>query len=82
MAIPVTVIPDADGSPRAFVLGDRRRQVAAVLDRWPGTGHLYVKLRAEDGGTYILRREDATGRWQLWLYQGKAGPEPPPPSGA
>jgi hypothetical protein len=65
----VTVETGTGGRPRAFCLGDRRLAVAAVLDRWPGAGYAYVKVRADDGGLYILREETAGRHWQVWLYQ-------------
>ncbi|KPV40688.1 hypothetical protein AN478_05905 [Thiohalorhabdus denitrificans] len=80
----VTVEPGAgpEEAPRAFFLGGRRQEVAVVLDRWPGSGYLYLKVRAGDGGIYILRREEATGRWALRLYDAGPGKGRPPLSGA
>ncbi|MEJ5357750.1 MAG: hypothetical protein WHT06_03675 [Desulfobacterales bacterium] len=57
-------------SPRAVWLGERRLAVVEVLDRWAGAEADYVKIRAEDGGLYILRRELRTGLWELAAYQG------------
>lgn len=69
MTLEVTVETGPDGSPRAFGVGGRRLGVAAILDRWPGPGYTYVKLRADDGGLYILRGEAPGQRWQVWLFQ-------------
>jgi hypothetical protein len=77
----ITVEPGPGREPAAFVLAGRRWAVEAVLDRWPGSGHLYLKVRAEDGGIYLLRREDATGRWELWLFDTGADGGGPPLSG-
>jgi hypothetical protein len=40
-------------------------EAVAILDRWPGAGYGYVKLRGADGAIYILRHDEAGGRWQL-----------------
>jgi len=36
-----------------------------VLDRWPREGYRYLKLRGDDGATYILRHEEAGNRWEV-----------------
>jgi len=77
MEVPVELGSVPERVPRAFHLGGRREEVAAVLDRWPGSGYLYLKVRAGDGGTYILRREDATGRWELRLFHAGDGGQLP-----
>jgi len=81
MEITIEPGPEPEETPRAFSLGPQRRRIEAVLDRWPGSGHLYLKVRADDGGIYILRREDATGRWELWLFETAADGKLPPVSG-
>jgi hypothetical protein len=43
--------------------------VTEILDRWPGAGHLYVKLRGSDGATYILRQDLGRGYWRLVLFR-------------
>jgi hypothetical protein len=73
--------PGPQGSPVAFSIGGTRLAVEAVLDRWPGADHLYLKIRAADGGCYILRREDTTGRWQVQAYHGPGPGNQPPLSG-
>ncbi|MFP4560925.1 MAG: hypothetical protein ACLFRB_09070 [Thiohalorhabdus sp.] len=80
----VTVEPGTapEQAPRAFFLGRSRKEVVAVLDRWPGCGYLYLKVRAGDGGIFILRREEATGRWALRLFDAGPGRGRPPLSGA
>ena len=68
----VVVEADADASgealPRRFRLGACTIEVADVLDRWPGTDHLYLKLRGADGATYVLCR-DADSGWRLVLFR-------------
>ena len=54
--------------PRRFRLGTRDIDVTAILDRWPGADHLYVKLRGAYGAVYILRQDLARDRWHLVLF--------------
>ena len=58
----------AEEEPRAFMLGERRFEVVAILDRWLSPDHRYFKVKAEDGNTYILRLDTATGDWTLKSY--------------
>jgi hypothetical protein len=58
----------ADEEPRAFTLGERRFEVVSILDRWLSPDHRYFKVTAEDGNTYILRQNTATGAWTLQSY--------------
>lgn len=60
---------DGESEPRVLILGSRRIDVREVLDRWPGPGYRYFKVVAADGATYILRRDEGTGRWTLTLYR-------------
>ncbi len=57
----------ADETPRAILFGDRRVEVARVLDRWRGEDHEYVKLEGSDGAVYILRYSAETLDWDLVL---------------
>lgn len=56
----VQVECEAD-QPVRFTLGVRAFTVADVLDRWYGHEGTYYKVRAMDGGLYILRHAP---RWQ------------------
>lgn len=62
--------------PRAFYLGDRRIEVTAILDRWLAPDHRYFKLQGDDGGTYILRHDEAADEWEMTMYSaiGPRGP--------
>ena len=55
-------------TPRRFFLGERAREVVDVVDRWLGPDHRYFKVRADDGGTYILRWDLVQGLWELTLF--------------
>ncbi|HKB54192.1 MAG TPA: hypothetical protein VKD22_09335 [Ramlibacter sp.] len=54
------------GEPEPAVVwfGERRVPVQAIVDRWYGSDRQWWKLQTEDG-FYVLRREDATGQWEL-----------------
>jgi hypothetical protein len=43
--------------------------VTEILDRWPGQGHLYLKLRGSDGATYIIRHDFDHDRWEIAVVQ-------------
>jgi hypothetical protein len=60
-------------TPRRFFLGERKVEVIEVLDLWLGPDHRYFKIRGDDGGLYILRRDQGPGDWELILYEGRPG---------
>lgn len=61
-------------TPRRFRLGTRELAVSEVLDRWLGPDHRYFKVRADDGGTYLLRHDTAAARWEMTFYdRGRGG---------
>jgi hypothetical protein len=55
-------------TPQCFYLGERRVEVADVIDRWVAPEHRYFKVRGNDGGIYILRHDNETGLWELTLF--------------
>lgn len=57
--------PGGEPEPQRLRFGGRGVEVAAVFDRWPGQGYRYLKLRGDDGATYILRHEEAGDRWEV-----------------
>jgi hypothetical protein len=63
-----------DQEPVTFSLGARRLEVLRIVDRWPAAGHVYFKVAADDGATYILRNDEATHQWELTLYQSPGMP--------
>ena len=56
-------------TPRVFFLGDRRVEVAAVLDSWLAPDHRYFKVQGEDGGLYILRHDVDSGEWEITVFE-------------
>ncbi|HXZ48833.1 MAG TPA: hypothetical protein VEG27_07410 [Usitatibacter sp.] len=60
--------------PRAFTLGSTRFPVVEILDRWLAPDHRYFKVRVQDGRTFVLRYDAASGDWELAALVGSAGP--------
>jgi hypothetical protein len=58
-----------EGVPCAFLVGDRRVEVAEVLDWWPGHDHRYFKVQGSDGCLYILRHDTPSGEWEITLFE-------------
>lgn len=55
--------------PRRFWLGEHGIAVTEIIDRWLAPDCRYFKVRADDGGNYILRHDPVTDRWELTLFQ-------------
>jgi len=55
--------------PLRFRLGEKRREVVEVLDRWFGEDHDYFKVLADDGGVYVLRCGRGADGWELTQYR-------------
>ncbi len=51
--------------PRVLYVAERKVFVEEVLDAWLGPDHRYFKLKGDDGGTYIIRQNSASGAWDL-----------------
>jgi hypothetical protein len=60
---------EGEETPRALVLGERRVEVEAVLDRWLAPDHRYFKVRGADGHVYIVRHDAMADRWELTMFQ-------------
>lgn len=58
--------------PLSFRLGSRRYQVAEIVDRWSGPEQSYLRVRADDGGLFVLRHDEATHQWELAAYTSAA----------
>jgi len=61
----------AEERPVRFRLEGRLYLVEDVLDQWYGPDHLFFKIRADDGGVYILRHETSVpdGEWELVSFR-------------
>lgn len=55
--------------PLRFHIGSKKREVVDLLDRWYGEDHDYFKVRADDGGVYVLRYGRVDDRWELTQYR-------------
>ena len=51
--------------PVAFWLGERRVRVRAVIDRWLAPRQRWFRIEADDGNSYVLRHDEASGDWEL-----------------
>jgi hypothetical protein len=56
-------------TPRVVVLGERRIDVADVLDQWLAPDHRYFKLLGADGDTYLVRHDVRSGGWELTMFR-------------
>lgn len=63
--------------PLRFYVGDRKHEVAELLDRWYGEDHDYFKVRAEDGGVYVLRYGRRDDLWEVTLYRSRSAVQGP-----
>ena len=52
-------------TPRRFTWGSRTVEVVEVCGRWLAPSHAYFKVVCDDGGTYLLRHDVSSGRWDL-----------------
>lgn len=59
----------SEETPRAITLGDRRIEVAEVVDRWLAPDHRYFKLTDAGGDTYIVRHDVIHDCWELTMFQ-------------
>ncbi len=56
-------------TPRALRLGEKTVHVTEIVDRWLAPDHRYFKLVGDDGDTYIVRHDEASGQWELTLFR-------------
>lgn len=55
-------------TPQRFYFGERKVEVVEVLDRWLGPDHRYFKVKGDDRGTYIIRYDVPSDRWELTMF--------------
>ncbi len=58
----------SDQTPQRFALGQRLVEVEEIIDQWRGEDYRYFKLRGDDDGIYILRHDEAAGRWEMTMF--------------
>lgn len=63
----VECLPGRGGqdTPRMLVIGGRKVFVEEVLDTWTGAGHVYFKLKGDDGETYVIQQDTTSKVWEL-----------------
>jgi hypothetical protein len=59
----------ADERPTRFQLGEQWLAVIDTEDRWYDPDAVYFRVRADDGGIYILRHDDRGDTWTLASYR-------------
>jgi hypothetical protein len=50
-------------------MGEHVYLVEEILDQWYGPEAMYFKVQADDGNFYILRRDAASGEWNLEAFR-------------
>lgn len=58
-----------DQEPCAFWLGEHRRAVLEIDDRWIEPGRRWFRVCADDGDTYILRYDAETDAWDIAAFR-------------
>jgi hypothetical protein len=53
--------------PRRFTWEDRWLEVSRILNRWRDPDHLYFKVRAADGRTYLLIYHCRRDAWEAQI---------------
>jgi len=56
-------------TPRTLILGDRRIDVAEVVDAWLAPDYRYFKLRGADGNTYLVHHDERSSTWELTMFR-------------
>jgi len=66
---------DAGGRsvPRRFGWRGATREVVEVIDRWPGEGHRYFRVRDDTGAVLVLRHDLERDAWQLHAFEASGG---------
>ena len=49
------------------------REVTAVIDRWAGDDHCYVRVETDGGDHYILRQDLCDHSWRVQFFEGSGG---------
>jgi hypothetical protein len=62
--------PFGTAEPAVIWFGSRRVPVQAIADRWYGARHRWWKVETAEGA-YVLRRDEASGAWDLAAVVGR-----------
>jgi hypothetical protein len=52
-------------TPRRLLFGQRKIEVAEVIDRWLEPDYRYFKLMGDNGKVYLVRHDETAQRWEL-----------------
>jgi hypothetical protein len=58
--------------PTRFGRPGEMREVAEILDRWPGDDHCYFRVAADDGTVYILRHDEHEDSWRIHFFDDRS----------
>ncbi len=61
----------AEERPISFSIGEKELKVEELVDRWYGEDYEYLKLRADDRCTYIIRYNRDEDFWELVMMEGE-----------
>ena len=79
MNLPIRVLTysgyKADERPTSFMYGERTMQIREIVDRWYDPDHKCFKVRADDGGLYLLRHDLNSDQWELVETEDESGSE-------
>ena len=59
----------ADERPVRIVFEAQTLEIASIEDRWYSPGATYFRVLAENGDSYVLRRDDAQNVWSLTAFR-------------
>jgi hypothetical protein len=59
----------ANQRPVRFRLGGRTYGIREVEDQWHSPDAVYYRVRADDGNTYVLRRDETADSWSLEAFR-------------
>ncbi len=62
-------------TPRTLILGDRRIDVAEVVEAWLAPDYRYFKLRGADANTYLVRNDERSSTWELTMFRAQNASE-------
>jgi len=55
-------------TPQKFTLWNHDHTVSEIVDQWLAPDYRYFKVKAEDGGIYILRHDNISQEWELTMF--------------